>query len=405
MKLHKTLLEAVVETVYAIFHENKMADKAIQQVLRSNRKWGSRDRAFIAENCYDLVRWWRLLHYINETNIQNYSPTTIWKLLGIKLRLKGEELPEINEFKGLSRNKIKARYDEAMSTRKIKESLPDWLDEMAAEELGEKWDKLAHALNKTAPLSIRINTLKTNFDSLKDILAKDKVEIIPVPGVYDAAYVRERSNLWALQTFKDGLFEIQDAGSQLIPAFVDPKPGMRVIDACAGAGGKTLQLACLMENKGTIIAMDVEDWKLEELKKRAKRNGIHNVDARLITGKVIKRLKHSADAVLLDVPCSGLGVLRRNPDAKWKLKPEFIEEIKKKQEDILQSYSTMVKPGGKLVYATCSILPSENEKQVEKFLANNPNFKLVMEHHTDPVTDKFDGFYMALMNYELGVRN
>ena len=397
MKLHVPLLSAVVNTVYTIFHENKMADKAIQQVLKSNRKWGARDRAFIAENSYDIVRWWRLLHYINETNINNISPSTIWKLLGIKLRLNGIDLMEMPEFKGLSRNKIKARYEEAVKIRKIKESLPDWLDDLAGEELGAQWDEMATALNKTAPLSIRINTLKTNFEALKTLLAKDKVEIRPVNGIESAAYIKERSNLFSNQAFKDGFFELQDAGSQLISIFSNVKPGMRVIDACAGAGGKSLHLACMMENKGTIIAMDVEEWKLEELKKRAKRNGLHNIDTRVITGKVVKRLKGTADLVLLDVPCSGLGVLRRNPDAKWKLKPEFIEELKVKQADILQSYSSMVKPGGKLVYATCSILPSENENQVRNFLKNNEQFVLVNEHHTYPPKDGFDGFYMALM--------
>ena len=172
---------------------------------------------------------------------------------------------------------------------------------------------------------------------------------------------------------------------------------LRVIDACAGAGGKTLHLASLMENKGTIIAMDTEAWKLEELRKRAKRNGIHNIDTRVIEGKTIKRLKESADAVLLDVPCSGLGVLKRNPDAKWKLNLKFIEELKEIQYNILTKYSSMVKPGGKLVYATCSILPSENELQVNKFLKENPNFKLVREHNTDPITEECDGFYMALL--------
>jgi 16S rRNA (cytosine967-C5)-methyltransferase len=397
MRLHPSLLNAVVDTVHTIFNDNKKADKAIQAILKSNRKWGARDRAFIAQYSYEMVRWWRLLHYINESNIDNKRPQVIWKLLGVLLRLQEIDLPEIDEFKGLSRSKVNARYKEAQSIRKLRESLPDWLDQLCSQELGDQWDVMAKTLNNQAPLCIRVNSLKTSFASLKAILAKHDIPILPVPDMPEAAYFRERINVHALDEFKDGLFEIQDAGSQLIGNFLEVKPGMRVIDACAGAGGKTLQMACNMENKGTLIAMDTEEWKLEELKKRAKRNGIHNIDTRVITGKVVKRLRESADALLLDVPCSGLGVLRRNPDAKWKLRPEFIEEIKKTQAEILQQYSGMLKPGGKMVYATCSILPSENQNQVQIFLNNNPNYTLAKEYNTNPSKDNFDGFYMALI--------
>lgn len=397
MKLHSSLMTAVTETVYQIFHDQKMADKAIQHVLKSNKKWGSRDRAFIAENCYEMVRWWRLLHFINESRVNNLHPSTLMRLLGILLRMKGIDLPEWSEFKGLSRSHIKFRYDEAQKIRKVKESIPDWLDQLGADELGEKWESVLSSLNVTAPLTIRVNTLKTNYSQLAMALIPHGVKLHPIPDVPNAARVEERSNLFSLPEFKEGLFEVQDAGSQLIPMMTGVKPGLRVIDACAGAGGKSLQLACMMENKGAIIAMDIEEWKLEELKKRARRNGIHNIETRLITGKVIKRLRGSADVVLLDVPCSGLGVLRRNPDAKWKLQPSTIEELHSKQAEILQSYSSMVKDGGILVYATCSILPSENEKQVAAFLAKNPQFQLVEERWSDLSGGLMDGFYMARM--------
>jgi 16S rRNA (cytosine967-C5)-methyltransferase len=397
MRLHYSLMEAIVETLYIIFHERKMADKAIQAVLKSNKKWGARDRAFIAENTYDMIRWWRLLHYINETNTNNYSPTTIWKLLGIKLRLQDVDLPEIPEFRGLSRTTIKNRFEDSKSIRKVVQSIPDWLDEIGSEELGAKWEETIAALNKQAPMALRINTLKTSFDELKSLLGKEGHEILKVEGVESAAYLKERANIFSSPHFKAGMFEMQDPGSQLISTFLEVKPGMRVIDACAGAGGKALHLATMMQNKGVIIAMDTEEWKLEELKKRAKRNGIHNIDTRVVTGKVVKRLRGSADALLLDVPCSGLGVLRRNPDAKWKLQPEFIEEIKVKQAHIIQSYASMLKPGGKMVYATCSILPSENEHQVEQFLKNNPEYTLIKQLTISPAVEGFDGFYMALM--------
>ena len=198
--------------------------------------------------------------------------------------------------------------------------------------------------------------------------------------------------------FKEGLFEVQDASSQLVAPYLDVKPGQRVIDTCAGAGGKTLHLASLMENKGQIIALDIYAHKLKELKKRAKRDGAHNIETRPIeSSKTIKKLKNSADRVLIDAPCSGLGVLKRNPDSKWKMQPEFIDRIRETQAEILDNYSSFVKNGGKLVYATCSILPSENEKQIELFLANHPEFKLIEDKKVSPVKSGFDGFYMALM--------
>ena len=173
---------------------------------------------------------------------------------------------------------------------------------------------------------------------------------------------------------------------------------MRVIDACAGGGGKTLHLAALMKNKGRIIAMDTEAWKLDELKKRARRAGVGNIEPRVIeSSKTIKRLENSADRLLLDVPCSGLGVIKRNPDAKWKLTPEFMERVKELQQHILADYSTMLKTNGLMVYSTCSLLPSENEKQVEKFLESRKDkFELLEQKWLKP-SEGFDGFYMALI--------
>jgi len=196
--------------------------------------------------------------------------------------------------------------------------------------------------------------------------------------------------------FRDGWFEVQDAGSQIVAPFVQAERGMRVVDACAGAGGKSLHLASLMQNRGHLIALDIDERKLIELRKRARRAGVGIAETRLIDStKVIKRLHGTADRVLIDAPCSGLGVLRRNPDAKWKLFPEVIEKVKAVQADLLQRYSLMAKAGGKVVYATCSILPSENEKQVEKFVANNGDkYKLEEERHVMP-DEGFDGFYMA----------
>lgn len=397
MKVHPILAENVVVALYNIFSDNRKADKVLQQLLRSNPRWGSRDRGFIAENTYEIVRWYRLLHFLNGSPIEDHTPVTLWRLLGIRLKMMGFELPEMKEFKGINIQKINERMIEANKIRKIKESIPDWLDEVGEQELGDKWPEYIHSLNKPAPIGIRANTLKISRKELIQVMKAENVDAVLAKGVEDGLIIFERKNIFTTNAFKSGLFEVQDIGSQMIGEFLEITPGMRIIDACAGAGGKSLHLACRMENKGRIISMDVEEWKLTELKRRAARDDAHNIETRLIEAKTIKRLKDSADAVLLDVPCTGLGVLRRNPDAKWKIRPEFLDEVKKEQAEILSRYASMVKPSGQLVYATCSILPSENEYQVTKFLEANKEFTLVKEKRTHPATENCDGFYMALM--------
>jgi 16S rRNA (cytosine967-C5)-methyltransferase len=292
---------------------------------------------------------------------------------------------------------LKARHDQLKSIRKIKEAIPDWIDEAGMAELGAQWPKELSALNVPADVVLRANTLKTTRAHLQKLLKQEDVETYAPEAYPDALILQKRKNIFSTQAFKNGLLEVQDASSQLVAPALEVEPGMRVIDACAGAGGKTLHLAALMKNRGTIIAMDTEAWKLENLKKRAARAGITIIQTRLIeSSKTIKRLYDSADRLLLDVPCSGLGVLRRNPDAKWKLKPEFVENIKNTQAEILEDYSPMIHHNGKFVYSTCSILPSENSGQIEKFVQAHP-FKLIREQAVLPSVSGFDGFYISLL--------
>jgi 16S rRNA (cytosine967-C5)-methyltransferase len=312
------------------------------------------------------------------------------------------DLPDWEGFRNIKAKRLEKRLADVQSNRAIRESIPDWLDQLGEKELGARWGPELHALNEKARLVIRANTVKTSVDKLKATLKALGIETEVLPAAPDALVLGERQNIFTLQEFKDGLFEVQDAGSQRIAPSLEVKPGMRVIDACAGGGGKTLHLAALMQNKGRIIAMDTEEFKLDELKKRARRAGVSNmVETRVIDStKVIKRLEGSADRVLLDVPCSGLGVLRRNPDAKWKLSEEFIYKVKATQQEILGGYSQMVKPGGQLVYSTCSILPSENEAQVKQVIeASGGKFKLEAEQWLMP-SEGFDGFYMARITRE-----
>lgn len=376
-----------------IFDQNRYADKVIEKVLKQNPKWGARDRRFIAETTYDIVRWVRFLQNITESEDGDY-----WKLLGGWCVLNQIPLPPWVEFKDLSEKRILERNIKMKSVRRVRESIPDWLDALGEKELGKRWEKELHALNEEAHVVLRSNALKISTKDLHMQLHESGVETDYLRDFPDALVLKQRQNVFRDPAFKEGLFEMQDAASQLVAPFLRVSPGMRIIDACAGAGGKTLHLASLMKNKGKLIAMDVEASKLTELQKRARRAGVSNLEIKAIeSSKTIKRLENSADRLLLDVPCSGLGVLKRNPDAKWKLSTEFIDNVRELQQHILQDYCSMVKKDGLLVYSTCSILPSENEEQVGKFLKKNEHkFELVDEQHHWP-SDGFDGFYMALL--------
>ena len=398
MRLHRNLCFATVDGLLLIFNEGKYADKVVQTLLKRDKRWGSRDRGFVAETTYDMVRWKRLYAEIAEVK-EPFSRDDIWRMFAVWATLKGVKLPDWKYFEGTPTRKIKGRFDELSKIRKIKQSIPDWMDELGLKELGEeKWSKEIESLNQQAEVILRVNTLKTTKAKLKAELFDLDIETTEDKNYPDALILKERGNVFTTDAFKNGLFEVQDASSQLVAPFLNIQPGMRVVDTCAGAGGKTLHLASIMENKGQIIALDIYDHKLKELKRRAKRNGAHNIEPRHIENtKVIKKLYDKADAVLIDAPCSGLGVLRRNPDAKWKLQPEFLDRIRATQEEILSTYSRMVKSGGQLVYATCSILPSENQDQVNKFLKNNDQFTLVKDKKVLSYESGFDGFYMALL--------
>ncbi len=393
MKLHRNTSEAVIESLHMIFGEKRYADKVIEKVLKTNPRWGARDRRFIAETTYDIVRWYRLLKSITSAKGNDY-----WKLLGGWCILHEVPLPDWTEFKGLSSARVKASMTSAGHARRIAESIPDWLDEVGEKELGDRWPMELRALNQEAAVVLRTNTLKIDTSALRERLLEEEVATLTLPETPEALVLEQRQNVFTTNAFKEGLFELQDAASQQIAPFLQVQSGQRVIDACAGAGGKTLHLSALMRNKGRIIAMDVDQTKLDELQKRARRAGVSNVEVRLIeSSKTIKRLEGSADRLLLDVPCSGLGVLRRNPDAKWKLSTEFIDRVRELQQNILNDYCRMVKKEGLLVYSTCSILPSENEEQVQKFLMEHSGEYVLLEEKRTWPSEGFDGFYMALL--------
>ncbi|MEM1002316.1 MAG: RsmB/NOP family class I SAM-dependent RNA methyltransferase [Bacteroidota bacterium] len=401
MRLHRNLCYAVIDGLHAIFNEDQYADKVVQQLLKRDKRWGSRDRGFIAETLYSIVRYKRLYAEIAEVK-EPFSRDNLWRMFAVWATLKGIKLPDWKYFDNTPTRKIKGRFDELSKTRKFRESIADWMDELGLQELNErKWTDEMAAQNKQADVILRTNTLKSSKSQLQRELEKENIQTHSIDGYEDALVLDEKANVFKTETFKKGWFEVQDASSQLVARYLDVKPGMKVVDVCAGAGGKTLHLASLMENKGQIIAMDIYESKLKKLKVRARRNGVHNVEMKVIDStKPIKKLHQKADRLLIDAPCSGLGVLRRNPDAKWKLKPEFIDSIRETQSQILLDYTKMVKPGGKMVYATCSVLPSENELQVEKFLNSElgKDFTLDKDQKILAHESGFDGFYMALLS-------
>ena len=394
--IHRNLLigihDALEET---FFQDKKYADKVLERLLKAHKKWGSADRQVVSEIFYDIVRWKkRLEYYMGEGT----KPSNIYNLILAYLLWKKVKYKKFDEFDGIKTGGILSKLDKkTFPTKAIEHSVPDWLSGLFEKELGAKWEKEMSALNEQAPVILRANSLKISAENLVEILKEESVNSFVLRGYPDAVQLEEKKNVFLTSAFKEGFFEVQDASSQKIAELLDVKEGMRVVDACAGAGGKTLHIAALMKNKGQIIALDIYEWKLAELKRRAKRAGAFNIETRFIEdNKVIKRLHNTADRLLIDAPCSGLGVLKRNPDSKWKIDEDFINRIKTEQENILQNYSKILKKGGKMVYATCSILPSENGEQVRKFLAENTEFALVKEENIMP-SDGYDGFYMALI--------
>ncbi|WP_314916675.1 class I SAM-dependent methyltransferase [Capnocytophaga gingivalis] len=402
MRLHRNLVDAVVDGFMQINNDGLYADKVIERLLKRDKRWGSKDRAFIAETLYELVRYKRLYTEI----AQEKAPFTVQssrRVFAVWAVLRGITLPEWY-FEGTPERRIKGRFDELSRVRALRESVPDWLDALGVAELGEEaWGEELHALNQQAAVVLRVNTLKIDREALRAQLAKEGYETEPLEGYPDALQLKKRANVFLSEAFKQGLFELQDASSQrvaplLLGAWNPSQGSLKVADCCAGAGGKTLHLAALMGGKGKIVAMDIYPQKLDELSRRAKRNGAYNIETRLIETKYLKRQRGTFDRVLIDAPCSGLGVLRRNPDTKWKLTPEFLEEIRQTQAQLLAQYSLLVKEGGSLVYATCSILPSENEQQVQHFLASEAGKRFTLvEQHKISTTQGYDGFYMAAL--------
>ncbi|HWY37338.1 MAG TPA: RNA methyltransferase, partial [Bacteroidia bacterium] len=246
MKIYRNLVEGVIQSLEKIFNEGRYADKVIEYLFKEQKKWGARDRRFVAETIYDVVRNYRLLQELSGSN-------DLYKVTGTYFILHDKELPGWEEFKGLDKKELAKKWEEAKTKRAVFQSVPDWLDELGQAELGNRWGKELASLNEQASVVLRANTLKTSSQKLQKLLLQEQVETFTVQDCPDALVLKERKNIFTSAVFKQGMFEVQDASSQMVAQFLGPAPGMFVVDACAGAGGKTLHIAALMQNKGKLV--------------------------------------------------------------------------------------------------------------------------------------------------------
>ena len=398
MKLHRNLALGIISCLEMILKDKKALKSSLKQLLKKNRNWGSRDRRFIGEAVFEIIRWKRKFSEMGKLDpkLDRYY----WNLLGVWILYKDITLPDWENFSEIKKKSINFKLNPKSKSRAINQSIPDWLDDLGIKSFGKAlWEKEIENLNKTAPLVLRVNIFRTTTEKLQNIFKKKyAIESKKIPEYPYALFLDKHQKLDNLELFKKGWFEIQDANSQRVSVFAAPRPGMTVIDACAGAGGKTLHMANIMQNKGSIIALDPNNKKLEQLKIRIKRNGIRMVTIHNLNNENYeKKYKTNADLVLIDAPCSGLGVLRRNPAAKWQMNPTNIQKLIYIQQEILQKQSIYVKKGGILVYSTCSIFPDENENQIKNFLTTGLGKSFYLEKEETFLThqSKGDGFYMA----------
>ncbi|MCE5182445.1 MAG: RsmB/NOP family class I SAM-dependent RNA methyltransferase [Betaproteobacteria bacterium] len=378
MQLSTARLGHAIHALTEILPLTHPADATLSRYFRNNPELGQKDRAFVAETVYAVLRRKRLLEHLAAPHL---TPRHL--VLALLARVQGLSLRELEpllyegESDWLKQVKGVSTDDLSLAARA---DFPDWLAErLAAHMAEEEILALARGMQQPAPLDLRANTVLANRDEVLAILKRDGIPAEAMPYSPIGVRIREKPAINRHPLFLTGKIEVQDEGSQLIGYLVAPKRGEMIADFCAGAGGKTLLLGALMHSLGRIYAFDVSAKRLTQLKPRLKRSGLSNLHPQLISNEndiKIKRLAGKLDRVLVDAPCSGLGTLRRNPDLKWRQKPQDIAELTVKQAAILNAAARLVKVGGRLVYATCSILEEENEQIVEAFLAAHPEFEL-----------------------------
>lgn len=365
------LLDLATELLRSVLRFEQPADAVVSAFFRQHRALGARERHTLAETVYTVLRKRLLYAHLAQSGsgaLERRLAALAWQ--GSDTFLRGALGPHEQQWLAAAK-----AIDVATLPDKLRHNLPDWLAGLLRAQLGAEFEPLVAALEQPAPLDLRVNTFKTKREDLQCALAEAGVEAEPTPYSPWGLRVAGKPALNKLDVFTRGEVEVQDEGSQLLALMLDAKRGEMVVDFCAGAGGKTLAIGAAMRNTGRLYAFDVSGHRLDALKPRLARSGLSNVHPAQIAHERddrVKRLAGKIDRVLVDAPCSGLGTLRRNPDLKWRQTPKSVEELQAKQQAILASAARLVKPGGRLVYATCSLLEAENEAVVAAFEAAQP---------------------------------
>ncbi|MFZ6691014.1 RsmB/NOP family class I SAM-dependent RNA methyltransferase [Undibacterium sp. SXout20W] len=414
MRLPPAIIGHAEEVLRDILRFTGPADGTLSRYFREHPRLGSRERGVIAEAIYGLLRNKSVYTSFSESGTG--SPMRRLTLLGLADAVGVDSLGGLTEEETAWLERV-MQIDRTHLPVTMKANVPAWIWEKLNTRFGEEQAlALTLALNTPAPLDLRVNAIKGNREDVIASLAQAPILAEPTPYSTSGLRVIKKPSIQNLPLFKDGTIEVQDEGSQLLAQLVGARRGEMVADFCAGAGGKTLALGALMRNTGRLYAFDISEKRLAKLKPRLARSGLSNVHPVVIAHEKdakVKRLAAKLDRVLVDAPCSGLGTLRRNPDVKWRQTPEGVAELNVKQASILASASRMVKPGGRLVYATCSILDEENEDIVNAFLAEHADFTLVpaskvlAEQKVDlemgdflklyPHLHQTDGFFAAIL--------
>ena len=414
MELNSRSLAALVEVLAALLDFSEPADTVLHGFFRANPKLGKQERGFVAETAYVVLRHKRSLEKLigGRATPRQFALVALSKYAGIGTA-KLKSLLSAREADWLA--DLKSRSVELTAAERAE--LPDWLyDRLAQEYSSEELSALADALNRPAPLDLRVNIGRTSRDEVLRIFREQGLDARPTPYATTGIRLPVKIALAEHSLFKHGLIEVQDEGSQLLALLVAPKRREMVADFCAGAGGKTLALGALMHSQGRLYAFDVSQKRLDKFSPRLNRSGLSNVQVQTLAHERdarLKRLHTKLDRVLVDAPCSGLGTLRRNPDLKWRQQPRDIVEMQAKQLAIATSAAKLVKPGGRLIYATCSLLRAENEEVVNRLLDQNPQFSLLncaeilSQQHVNLDTGTYlklapdrhatDGFFAAVM--------
>lgn len=387
-------IAAAIDILAALDGGHRPADDTAADYFRRRRYIGAKDRAAIAAQVYAVLRHRSALDWWIGREGNGAADPTRGRAIAELLLVEGQSAESVaasfdgGRFRPAALAPGEARLAQRLAGRTLHHpampraaanDVPEWLEPHLARVYGARLEAEMAALNASAPMDLRVNALKGDRESALQALAAAGLR--PERTRWSPLGIRlaGRAPIAGLAAFKDGLIEVQDEASQLAALLADARPGMRVVDFCAGAGGKTLALAASMCNRGKLVACDVSGWRLERAGVRLRRAGISNVERRELSSERdpwVRRHAKSFDRVFVDAPCLGIGTWRRNPDAKWRSTPQDLAELQERQHDILASAARLVKPGGRLVYATCSLLREENEDQAERFLAENSDFAL-----------------------------